>query len=42
MFKLVSNQTRTMYGSYLELMYLSRIYGLKAREFKIKHISERG
>jgi hypothetical protein len=42
MFKLISNQTRTMYGSYLELMYLSRVYGLKGRQFKIVHVTEKG
>ena len=42
MFKLISNQTRTMYGSYLELMYLSRVYGLKGRQFRIVHVTQRG
>lgn len=42
MFKLISNQTRTMYGTYLELMYLSRVYGLKGRQFKIVHVAEKG
>ena len=42
MYKLISNQTRTMYGTYLELMYLSRVYGLKGRQFKIVHVTEKG
>ena len=41
MYKLISNQTRTMYGTYLELMYLSRVYGLKGRQFKIVHVTEK-
>lgn len=42
MYKLISNQTRTMYGTYLELMYLSRVYGLKGRQFRIVHVTEKG